>query len=106
MRREKILKICLNHILTNDIEYIPKEDKSWLFVAADFSEGELEVDKFCLRFKNADVAKQFKEALDKSLKKETSTGTLLRSLFLLYLYISIVFFNYRSSRKYRKRFRC
>lgn len=69
MRREKILKICLNHILTHDIEYIPKEDKTWLFATADYSDGELAVDKFCLRFKNAELSKEFKDAIDKALKK-------------------------------------
>lgn len=67
MRREQILKICLNHVLTTDIDYQPKDDKSWHFVAHDFSEGEVELLQFCLRFKNADIATAFKEAVDGAL---------------------------------------
>ncbi|KAJ8924619.1 hypothetical protein NQ315_000769 [Exocentrus adspersus] len=63
MRREQVLKICLNHHLTKDTEYILKDEKSWLFHAADFSEGELAHEQFCLRFKNAEVAQEFKQAV-------------------------------------------
>lgn len=64
MRREQVLKICLNHALTPEILYSPKDDKTWLFVANDFSEGELSLQQFCLRFKNKDIALEFKEAVD------------------------------------------
>lgn len=73
MRREQILKICLNHALTSDIEYKPKDTKSWHFVANDFSEGELEVDQFCIRFKTEDIAKDFKKAIDDALAGEGAT---------------------------------
>lgn len=67
MRREQVLKICLNHWLTNDIEYLPKDEKTWLFHAADFSESELIPDQFCLRFKSAETAQEFKKAVDDAL---------------------------------------
>lgn len=67
MRREQILKICLNHALTSDIEYKKKDDKSWEFVVNDFSEGELEANVFSLRFKNKEIAEEFKAAIDKAL---------------------------------------
>lgn len=67
MRREQVLKICLNHALTNEITYKPKDEKSWLFVANDFSDGELSLEQLCLRFQNKDIALQFKEAVDGSL---------------------------------------
>lgn len=69
MRREQVFKICLNHWLTKDVEYLPKDDKTWLFHAADFSEGELSRDQFCLRFKSAEVAAEFKKAIDDALAK-------------------------------------
>lgn len=72
MRREKILKICLNHALTHDIEYKTKDPKSWFFVVNDFSEGQLELDQFSLRFKNEEVAKEFKQAIDDALSGTTS----------------------------------
>lgn len=64
MRREQVLKICLNHALTPDILYSPKDDKTWLFAANDFSEGELSLQQFCLRFKTKEIAIEFKEAID------------------------------------------
>lgn len=67
MRREQIHKICLNHILTPEIEYKPKDAKSWQFVAIDFSEGALEPDHFSLRFKTDDIARKFRSAIDDAL---------------------------------------
>lgn len=72
MRREQILKICLNHALTDSVEYKPKDEKTWLFSAADYSDGEISVRQFCLRFKNAEIALEFKKAVDDALSgKET-----------------------------------
>lgn len=62
MRREQVHKICLNHALTEEIEYTAKDDKSWHFVANDYSQGAVELLQFCLRFKNADIASAFKTA--------------------------------------------
>ncbi|KAG5883507.1 hypothetical protein JTB14_013934 [Gonioctena quinquepunctata] len=68
MRREQVHKICLNHILTKDIEYLPKDEKSWLFAAADFSEGEIAHEQFCVRFKTADIAQEFKKAISDAVQ--------------------------------------
>lgn len=97
MRREKILKICLNHRLTPDIEYLPKDEKTWLFHAADFSEGEIQRDQFCLRFKTPELAEEFKHAVGDALSGKLATicksdvfvygsGFLIGSLFLYMLY--------------------
>ncbi|XP_052888424.1 E3 SUMO-protein ligase RanBP2 [Anopheles moucheti] len=67
MRREQVLKICLNHALTEDICYTKKDDKSWQFVANDFSEGNFEIMNFCLRFKSSDIAQEFRDAITDSL---------------------------------------
>lgn len=77
MRREQVLKICLNHALTPEILYSPKDDKTWLFAANDFSEGELSLQQFCLRFKTKEIALEFKKAIDNArdgilaIKQET-----------------------------------
>lgn len=68
MRRDQIHKICLNHALTEETEYKLKDDKNWLFNAGDYSDGELEVRSFCVRFKNHEVAMEFKKAVDTALK--------------------------------------
>uniref|UniRef100_A0A6P7F5L8 E3 SUMO-protein ligase RanBP2 n=1 Tax=Diabrotica virgifera virgifera TaxID=50390 RepID=A0A6P7F5L8_DIAVI len=67
MRREQVFKICLNHTLTKDIEYLDKDEKSIMFAAADFSEGEIVNEKFCVRFKNAEIAADFKKAIRDAL---------------------------------------
>lgn len=75
MRREQVLKICLNHLLTSDIEYIEKDEKSWLFYAADFSEGEISHEQFCIRFKNSEVAQEFKKAVTDAVNSATGSDT-------------------------------
>ncbi|KAJ8957127.1 hypothetical protein NQ318_007343 [Aromia moschata] len=71
MRREQVLKICLNHILTRDIDYITKDEKTWLFHAADFSEGELTPEQFCVRFKNSEIAQDFRKAITNALEGQS-----------------------------------
>lgn len=66
-RRDQILKISLNHVLTSDIEYTPKDTKSWQFSISNFVDGETETGSYCLRFKNEEIAAAFKTALDNSL---------------------------------------
>uniref|UniRef100_W8AUR3 E3 SUMO-protein ligase RanBP2 n=1 Tax=Ceratitis capitata TaxID=7213 RepID=W8AUR3_CERCA len=63
MRREQVLKICLNHVLNEEVEYKRKDEKSWLFVVNDFSEGTVELEKFSLRFKNKEIAQGFMDAV-------------------------------------------
>lgn len=72
MRRDQILKICLNHVLDRDVEYKQKDDKSWHFIVNDFSEGQYEVEQLCLRFKTAEIAQGFKKAIDDALNGVTS----------------------------------
>ncbi|XP_044270326.1 E3 SUMO-protein ligase RanBP2 [Tribolium madens] len=72
MRRDQVFKICLNHILTTDIKYLPKDDKTWLFHASDYSEGEITEEQFCLRFKNAEIAQEFMKAVNDALSGASS----------------------------------
>lgn len=82
MRREQILKICLNHMLTADIEYHAKDEKTWLFTAPDFSEGEINHWQFCIRFKTPELAQNFKMAVDEALRAINNIdGKLQKQLF-------------------------
>uniref|UniRef100_A0A1I8MWD0 E3 SUMO-protein ligase RanBP2 n=1 Tax=Musca domestica TaxID=7370 RepID=A0A1I8MWD0_MUSDO len=67
MRREQVLKICLNHVLNEDVDYKRKDEKSWLFVVNDFSEGAVELEQFSLRFKTKEIAEEFMTAVKKAL---------------------------------------
>lgn len=64
MRRDVVLKVCLNHYVTSDIEFIKKDEKSWQWTAPDFSDGEVQYDMFAIRFKTPEIASGFTKALD------------------------------------------
>lgn len=66
MRREQILKICLNHALTPDLVFKSKDEKSWLWAAKDFAEGDGRMETFVIRFRDADIAKAFMAAVQES----------------------------------------
>ena len=58
MRREQVLKICLNHYVTPQLVsgFKEKDTKSWTWGAQDFSDGELTSMTFALRFKTPDIS--------------------------------------------------
>ncbi|CAG0906267.1 unnamed protein product, partial [Cyprideis torosa] len=77
MRREKVLKICLNHLLTPDIEFKPRSDeKSFVWAALDASEpGEPVLETFAVRFKSPEIAQEFLTAVkDAQSKVKPSPG--------------------------------
>lgn len=77
MRRDHVLKLCLNHMLTNDLEFTPKDEKTWLWTTADYSEGEIEYMQFACRFKTSEIAADFKRAIDDARKnvKPAASGS-------------------------------
>ncbi|KAL0127950.1 hypothetical protein PUN28_003304 [Cardiocondyla obscurior] len=78
MRRDHVLKLCLNHMLSNDLEFTSKDDKTWLWTTADYSEGEIEYWQFACRFKTSEIAADFKKAIDdarKNIKPSTVSGS-------------------------------
>jgi len=66
MRRDQVLKICLNHYVNPQIvsSFKEKDTKSWTWAAQDFSDGELTSMTFALRFKTPDISAEFKTALE------------------------------------------
>ena len=71
MRREQVLKLCLNHYLSDDMEIKPmsnSDNKAWIWYANDFSEGESKHEQFAARFKNAEISSQFKQAFEDAKK--------------------------------------
>ncbi|XP_023348327.1 RANBP2-like and GRIP domain-containing protein 5/6 isoform X4 [Eurytemora carolleeae] len=69
MRREQVLKICLNHYVTPQLvsNFKEKDTKSWTWAAQDFSDGELTSMTFALRFKTPEISSDFKSALDTAM---------------------------------------
>ena len=67
MRRDQVLKLCANHQITTDMSLQPNagSERSWVWSThADFSEGECKAERLAVRFKNEDIAKQFKEKFE------------------------------------------
>lgn len=66
MRREQVLKVCANHLLTRDMELtaMSNNDKAWIWVANDFADEQVTLEKFCIKFKTAEEAAKFKEKFD------------------------------------------
>lgn len=82
MRREQTHKICANHKITPDMVLTtPEQDKdakSLLWAANDFADEKLQLEKFLVRFKLPETAKQFKLAFEeaaKSLKSDVPSIT-------------------------------
>ncbi|KAG9126149.1 hypothetical protein FRC07_004698 [Ceratobasidium sp. 392] len=67
MRRDKTLKICANHYITNDMKLQPNvgSDRSWVWkVAADISDGEPTAETLAIRFANKEIADEWKTAFE------------------------------------------
>merc|ERR1712238_635778 len=82
MRQEKTMKIISNHALDPRITLEPNtgSDRSWVWSAFDFAEGELVETVFALRFADSDIANNFKtkfeeyqKEMDKFLAGEDAT---------------------------------
>jgi Ran-binding protein 1 len=66
MRQNKTLKICANHLVTAATkmqEHVGNE-KSCVWHATDFSDGELKDEMFCIRFASIENCKTFKEKVE------------------------------------------
>ncbi|KAI8325856.1 hypothetical protein GQ54DRAFT_254135, partial [Martensiomyces pterosporus] len=67
MRRDKTLKVCANHYITEDMVLSPNvgSDRSWVWnVAADLVDDEAERQLLAIRFANSENANKFKEAFE------------------------------------------
>ena len=70
MRRDQVLKICLNHYVRKDCELKAMKNtngKAWVWYADDFTrEGEVEHSQFAIKFKTVEIADKFKASFDKA----------------------------------------
>ncbi|XP_077220801.1 ran-binding protein 1 homolog b-like [Tasmannia lanceolata] len=78
MRQAKTLKICANHYVlpSTSMQEHAGNDKSCVWHASDFSDGELKKELFCIRFGSVENCRKFKEMVEEiaesQLKKEES----------------------------------
>eukprot|EP00177_Eucheuma_denticulatum_P005015 GFKZ01009137.1.p1 GENE.GFKZ01009137.1~~GFKZ01009137.1.p1 ORF type:complete len:213 (+),score=59.06 GFKZ01009137.1:539-1177(+) len=66
MRREKTLKICLNHYVNPSVELKENvgSDRSWVWHGVDYADGERDEALLAIRFRDSTNAMSFKEAYD------------------------------------------
>ncbi|XP_051151450.1 ran-binding protein 1 homolog c-like [Andrographis paniculata] len=66
MRQNKTLKICANHLVlcTMTVQEHHGNEKSCVWHAADFADGELKEETFCIRFASVENCKSFKDKIE------------------------------------------
>ncbi|KAK3747481.1 hypothetical protein QZH41_002159 [Actinostola sp. cb2023] len=75
MRRDNVLKICVNHQITSEMDLQPKTEKSWVWnTLADFADQVPKAETLAIRFKTTEIAIEFKGAFEK-VKDEIAGGT-------------------------------
>lgn len=74
MRQEKTMKVIANHAIDPRIKLEPNagSDRSWVWSAFDFAEGDLAETVFALRFPDTEIANKFKEEFEKGQKEMDS----------------------------------
>lgn len=75
MRQNKTLKICANHLVTAATkmqEHVGNE-KSCVWHATDFSDGELKDEMFCIRFASIENCKTFREKVEEIAESLTKS---------------------------------
>eukprot|EP00934_Nitzschia_sp_Nitz4_P003430 Nitzschia sp. Nitz4//scaffold27_size158506//116035//116828//NITZ4_002615-RA/size158506-snap-gene-0.220-mRNA-1//-1//CDS//3329545533//3420//frame0 len=83
MRQEKTMKVIANHAMDPRIKLEPNvgSDRSWVWSAFDFAEGELVETVFAMRFADSETAQEFKtkfteyqQEMEKLLAGEDNPG--------------------------------
>ncbi|KAJ1800660.1 Ran GTPase binding protein Sbp1 [Coemansia sp. RSA 2399] len=80
MRRDKTLKVCANHYITDDMVLSPNvgSDRSWVWnVAADLVDDVAERQVLAIRFANSENANKFKDAFEdaREVNKKIASGS-------------------------------
>ncbi|CAI9535503.1 unnamed protein product [Staurois parvus] len=75
MRREQVLKICANHLLTPDMKLKPlaTSDKSYVWHAYDYADEMPKSEQLAIRFKTAEEAALFKSKFEEAQKSLHTT---------------------------------
>ncbi|GFS15317.1 E3 SUMO-protein ligase RanBP2 [Elysia marginata] len=66
-RREQVLKVACNHLISPDMKLNPMStsETAWCWTATDFTEAEASVEQFAIKFKNKELAHEFKDVFEK-----------------------------------------
>ncbi|CAH9074750.1 unnamed protein product [Cuscuta europaea] len=73
MRQAKTLKICANHLIlpSMTLQEHAGNEKSCVWHAADFADGELKDELFCIRFASLENCKTFKETFQEVAESQS-----------------------------------
>ena len=68
MRRNQTFKVCANHFILPHMDIKPNNgsDRALMWSAVDFADGEESHDVLSVKFKNAEIAAQFKKVFEES----------------------------------------
>eukprot|EP00245_Coleochaete_scutata_P014225 TRINITY_DN6000_c0_g1_i1.p1 TRINITY_DN6000_c0_g1~~TRINITY_DN6000_c0_g1_i1.p1 ORF type:complete len:232 (-),score=82.00 TRINITY_DN6000_c0_g1_i1:761-1456(-) len=71
MRQNRTLKICANHVVLpgTQLQEHAGSEKSWVWHATDFADGELKEELFAMRFGSIETAQKFKTAYEEAQDK-------------------------------------
>lgn len=73
MRREQIFKLVLNHLVTEDFgaQFKPMNTsgKAFCWVSMNYAEEEAAAEQLAVRFKNEELAQQFKNQIEECIEK-------------------------------------
>jgi len=74
MRQSKTLKICANHLIIAGmtVQEHAGNDKSCVWHASDYADGELKDEMFCIRFASVDNNKKFMEVFEEIAESQTT----------------------------------
>ncbi|XP_026563146.1 ranBP2-like and GRIP domain-containing protein 4 isoform X1 [Pseudonaja textilis] len=66
MRRDQVLKVCANHIITKAIDLKPlnSSNNAMVWTATDYADGEAKVEQLAVRFKTQELADTFKKKIE------------------------------------------
>ncbi|XP_030313476.1 E3 SUMO-protein ligase RanBP2-like isoform X2 [Calypte anna] len=66
MRRDQVLKVCANHVITKEMNLVPSDTSSnaLIWTATDYADGEVKVEQLAVRFKSQEMANSFKRRFE------------------------------------------
>lgn len=68
MRREQILKLCCNMVITKDLKFTKMNSNSYSFGGQDFSEAEMKTETLVIKFKTSELIEKFLDAVKDAQK--------------------------------------
>nr|XP_009513692.1 PREDICTED: E3 SUMO-protein ligase RanBP2 [Phalacrocorax carbo] len=66
MRRDQVLKVCANHVITKEMNLVPSDTSSnaLIWTATDYADGEVKIEQLAVRFKSQEMANSFKRRFE------------------------------------------